>query len=922
MKRFEKFIATGLAMVILFLTSCTGTDPKISESSITVTEITREEAEDKPFTSTFFGDDVLRNIQTNCEKFPEFKEKRQEIVEAAEKFMEMTYDELWELVFDPNLERSWMVLSDGICPACRKPVVMYDWIIDPFKHPWKLMCPHCEELFPKNDFYAFYRSGLDEKGRFSYDRADKSLLFNEETGNKDDKFGVDDGRGFKQGDRIFRFIATYLVYGQWKKTILEGINTLSEAYIYTQNPEYGIRALILLDRLADFWPEYDYYKQGWLYERIQYSAGYISYRIDAAFEAYDMAVAYDKVKELLFKEPKICEFLSEKALRTENKNPKKTPEDVKRNIDERILRDFIKNPAKLQCNVPYTDVAIIVASAVLDWPDNRGVIASRIQSIITDNTKYDGMTGESGLMGYAAMGKSAIAKLCNLFVYTDPDFIKTMYNRSKALYQAYRFHIDLYCVDKYYPILGDTSYFGLDGGTYPNSGGLENLMLYELYEETGDEDLLRVIYQANGNKTEGAFLWFPGLPDIDKRCETIDRVIKEKSVVTLESVKKEKYQIAVLRTGVGKDRTEVWINYGTNKISHDHKDGMNIGIYYKDADLMPDNGYPNVAYGDGWNSPVVAWAYNSMAHNVISFNNQSHSRTFGRITLWSIGDTFKVLRANASGTFPNVKRYERSLCLIDITDQNAYVVDVFRVGNGPAGTYERFNRGNIGKMEVKGLRFLDVQKSYPSGVYMKNFKRSIQTDAVWEADWATEDYFDVIEYGEDMHLRLLDLTRGETVYICDTWLPPSYEMSTDGHQGFQLPTVITSKTVREGETTAFVSVLEPYSKEPLITNVKRLSCMLLSDGKDPDTNIAISVENATGTTDVIILVDPETVSSDSVKVTADKGEITTDAQACFVRYDKEGNLKMIRASKGSFVKINDREYSIKNSEEPTIIDFP
>ena len=140
--------------------------------------------------------------------------------------------------------------------------------------------------------------------------------------------------------------------------------------------------------------------------------------------------------------------------------------------------------------------------------------------------------------------------------------------------------------------------------------------------------------------------------------------------------------------------------------------------------------------------------------------------------------------------------------------------------------------------------------------------------------------------------------------------------------GFQLPTVITSKTVREGETTAFVSVLEPYSKEPLITNVKRLSCMLLSDGKDPDTNIAISVENATGTTDVIILVDPETVSSDSVNVTADKGEITTDAQACFVRYDKEGNLKMIRASKGSFVKINDREYSIKNSEEPTIIDFP
>ena len=61
-----------------------------------------------------------------------------------------------------------------------------------------VQCPHCHELFPKNDFEKFYRSGLDAHGVFDTTRADRSLLYNTEHPDPKDPlhaFGVDDGEG-------------------------------------------------------------------------------------------------------------------------------------------------------------------------------------------------------------------------------------------------------------------------------------------------------------------------------------------------------------------------------------------------------------------------------------------------------------------------------------------------------------------------------------------------------------------------------------------------------------------------------------------------------------------------------------------------------------------------------------------------------
>src|SRR5262249_14372626 len=143
----------------------------------------------------------------------------QPIVGAAEPWIALSDEELWSLMFGPTIRRSWMVWSNGYCPACRQSVPMYAWEIAALQQPWKVRCPHCREFFPKNDFARYYASGLDEHGVFAPERADRTHLFNVEHPDPSDplhQFGVDDGEGYVEGEHRWRFIGAYLIYGQWK----------------------------------------------------------------------------------------------------------------------------------------------------------------------------------------------------------------------------------------------------------------------------------------------------------------------------------------------------------------------------------------------------------------------------------------------------------------------------------------------------------------------------------------------------------------------------------------------------------------------------------------------------------------------------------------------------------------------------------
>ena len=172
-------------------------------------------------------------------------------------------------------------------------------------------------LFPTNDFGAYYKSGLDEHGVFGPQLADRALLFNEAHPDPDDPehlFGVDDGEGYVEGDKRWRFIGYYLTAGEWRQKIVRGCNYLSEAYLVTGEPAYAHKAGILLDRVADLYPSFDYSTQGLVYETGGHR-GYVSVWHDACKEVTDLAQVYDRIFDAIAKDEALVSLLAEKAKR-------------------------------------------------------------------------------------------------------------------------------------------------------------------------------------------------------------------------------------------------------------------------------------------------------------------------------------------------------------------------------------------------------------------------------------------------------------------------------------------------------------------------------------------------------------------------------------------------------------------------------
>lgn len=280
--------------------------------------------------SAFYPPPVLAKIRANLKHDPNGEKFLSTVITNASYWHSKTDQELRDLVFSPGITRSWMVWSDGYCPSCKKPVRMYNWKIDAQKNPWKVTCPHCRDVFPKNDFYAYYKSGLDNKGWFDQKRANRALLFNADHRDPKDPlhmFGVDDGEGFVADGHRWRFIGAYEIYGQFKQLVRDGAQALARAYVLTGDETYAHQCGVLLDRLADFYPSFDYATQGLTYEKAG-NSGYVSVWHDACEETRELALAYDQIFEGFHDEAK------------------------RRNIEQGIIHDPLIHPERVHSNFP------------------------------------------------------------------------------------------------------------------------------------------------------------------------------------------------------------------------------------------------------------------------------------------------------------------------------------------------------------------------------------------------------------------------------------------------------------------------------------------------------------------------------------------------------------------------------------------
>jgi dienelactone hydrolase len=874
--------------------------------------------------SAFFPSELVTHARANAREHAWAAAMRDSLVAAAKPWLEMSDDELWNLMFGNTLKRAWQVWSDGYCPSCKKPVPMYEWQPDALKQPWKMRCPQCKELFPKNDFAKFYRSGLDDQNVFDPKRADRSLLFNTEHPDPADplhRFGVDDGDGYVADGKRWRFINAYLIFGQWKQAIVAGVRNLAAAYVATGDLAYAHKAAVLLDRIADLYPTFDFGKEGVMYEGAPRS-GYVSTWHDACVEVYDLALAYDAIFEALPGDPDLVKFLSAKAAKHKLAHPKSSLGDIRRNIEERIFHDTLANRPKIESNYPMTDKTIATIRTVLGWPGNRAEVLSLLDDIVTKATAVDGVTGEKGLAGYATIGPRDVAELLNWYARSDPDFLREMVRRHPRLHAMFRFHLDTWCLGQYYPRSGDTGVFAMRNPTYlgvvfsPNPGIHPSgyAFLWELYEATGDKDFVRVLYQANGASVDGLpHDLFAANP---AQFQTnVAKIIRESGAeIRLPSVNKTGWCLAILRSGTGTNARAAWLDYDSGE-RHGHADAMTIGLFAKGLDLLPDFGYPPVQYG-GWTSPRALWYKQTAAHNTVSVDNQNTKSGTGKTTLWLDGKQFHIVRASGPKLIGG-EQYERTLALVDISERDAYVMDIFRVVGGTNHT--RFAHGHFGTLATQGISPAPVEVTR-YGEVMRNFRRDPKPAAGWSADWHIEDHLKYVPPAREVHLRHTDLTRGAAVELAETWVSVG---GVSGTEEAWIPSVLVRRAAERAPlASTFVSVLEPYETKANLAVIRRLALQDAQGKPCPDSEVGVEIRLADGRRDVLLSRNVEIQpASDKALLLEKESGARFDGDLCLIRFNAARQPQRVLFCKGRSLQVGRLVVRAKNDQASFEIDL-
>jgi len=645
-------------------------------------------------------------------------------------------------------------------------------------------------------------------------------------------WGVDDGLGYipkdpggnpytsnKAGTEIERhcYIAYYNHYF-WSYLQGRAITPMARAYLYTGEEKYGKAGAILLDRVADLYPDYDLVpwntpNRQWMNTDGVSVYGKILGRISDCEHAENLALACDAFFPML-DNPEVIGFLSQKATEFGLENDKSTPEKIWQNWKEGILLEIFEGAKtkRLWGNFGMHQAAVGAAAIVLDeepestemfeWlfatnpnetdTHNPDVKGGHISNKLIEEVDRDGLGNESGLH-YNSIWVQRLMRVAeystqykgekNFNLYEHPKFLK-MFAPYLTLVLAESHHVQI--ADS-----GATAHSDIANG---DAG--QNLADISVFAEgfryikdvKGAESLAQQLAQyiwlRNGKDTEdlnyGIFA-----NDPEKIEEDILRFVDEDAESVSEML--TGYGFAVLRDGknytsanagdANNNQRDFWMYYGRNQAGHSHRDELNIGMEAYGLNIAPELGYPT---DTGTNPQRLEWVRATISHNTVLVDEKDQDGTVinGIPLHFDDSENVKLFDVDASGAYKNTDNYRRSVIMVRVNDDISYGVDFFRVTGGKTHTYSfHAQSGNV--EATQGLEMIaqeggtyagvnteygadpDAKDSfnyttkYPRGyTWLTNVRRDTAPESLFAADFEITDYRKSVEEGKGIRLRM------------------------------------------------------------------------------------------------------------------------------------------------------------------------
>ncbi|MBT5611142.1 MAG: hypothetical protein HOJ57_34705 [Lentisphaerae bacterium] len=872
-----------------------------------------------------FNETYRLRIRDLCRNYEWARKQRKNILDRCRRWKTMSDSDLRTSVPSQMVPRALYLHRKAGCPECGREVFKhgyYPWRMDPKRHPWKVQCPNCDERFPKNDFLAYYLSGLDENRMFRPERADAALLFNTEHPDPDDPlhlFGVDSGTGYNDKEKgSFKFVAHYNHHANWGanarypgsgNSVTSAAVGLGYGYAVTGDPVYAQKAAVLLERIADVYPELDF-------EYWASKGGYHQYRgiygtaVDSTWStrvAFDLARAYALVRDSIETDATLSAKIETNILRVtfEKQKQSRIWGNTGFNKEVAMMMALATHDEGLQaelvswlfCNAEGEPIP----SRHSDWRKTRlgGGIGRRTAALTADGFSWEGGFGYSAIMPIFLT--QAYPSLLRFAEDSNEESVRlAMQLMRQRLPSFYKTSFQLVCCDRFMPTWGDGGRFG----TPMILKGAQQANLFAAYAAFEDADIGRMYWRMAGKKAMPTGDLLNPHIDYERVKERLDAIRRENTPVARSSCNLAGRGFAVMRSGAGEHERSLLAYYGSNT-GHNHHESLNLYLFAYGMDLMPGLGYPNISnttWRQGfWERPI--------GHNTVAteWDAGPEDLRLADQKLFVVSPLASLTEIDAQRVYPGLRKFSRMPVLVNLSDTEFYVVDFFHIAGGTDHVYS-FHSG-VGTVALDGARFVQQEggsyagKDVPfavrregegwrvgSGMQFLHDVSRATMDGPISAEWQLENFQKVSPFGDDVRLRFTLLNP-----LCEVALAKSRPPQNIPGNPEDIHYLLARKRTSADEEFVYTSVIEPH----LCDRRSVAALRTLETANAGGVASAVEVKLRDGRRDVIVQC------TDDSTTTTVEGGIRFAGRLMVARFTADGKLSELLAVRPSHVRIGD-----------------